>query len=144
VRDYADGAKTKRFPGVRVVSHPERLRYRGFDDVKLRVYSWVTDPDAVPAGATLTEDLVVKIEGVDVHKSARVIALDPGYQRRPLELQGAVPLASFDGRDTLIRLPASPLRAAKKGEAGLSPSARLYGWEYIPSPAEEAADVSTD
>ena len=44
----------------------------------------------------------------------------------------------------MIKLPSSPLRAAKKGEQGLAPASRLYGWEYVPCPVEAAADFTTD
>lgn len=141
VRNYSDPARSRRHPGVRVVTHPEKLQYRGHDDVKLRVYSFVTDPDSVPAGKTLEEDIVLYVEGVDVHKSVRVQAIGDGagYAKRTV-----TPNASYDGSRTIIRLPASPLRHGKDGERGLAASQRLYGWEYIPAPVEENADFSVD
>lgn len=141
VRNYSDPAHAKAHPGVRVVTHPERLSWRGYDDVRLRVYSFVTDPDSVPAGATLDDDVVLTIEGVDVHKSLKVTGIDAAYQKKTVDVST---LATFDGRDTILKLPASPLRAAKKGEQGLSPAARLYGWEYIPCPVEAEADFTTE
>ncbi len=139
VRNYSDAAKSIRFPNVRAVTHPERIRYRGFDDVKLRVYTWVTDPDAVGAGAELDEDVVVSIPDVDVHKSVTVVRIGEGYDKTTVDA-----VAEFDGRSTRIHLPKSPLRAGKKGEQGLSTAARLYGWEYIPAPVEAAGDFATD
>ena len=52
VRNYSDAAKDPElYPNVRVVTHPERMRYTNADAVNLRVYSYhtnVADPDAVP------------------------------------------------------------------------------------------------
>lgn len=51
VRNYSDAAKTPdKQPDVRVVTHPERLRYGNGDALKLRVYSYhtnVANPAAV-------------------------------------------------------------------------------------------------
>lgn len=139
VRDYSDPARALSHPKVRVVTHPERLRYGGDQDVKLRVYSFVTDPDAFPGDAQLDDDIVLTIPGVDVHQSVKVTRIGTGYDRTPVEVT-----ASYDGSATEIHLPSSPLRAPKKGDQGLATAARLYGWEYIPSPVEAAADFSTD
>jgi type II secretory pathway pseudopilin PulG len=47
VRNYSDPAKSpETYPNVRAVTHPEQLRYDHDDDVKLRVYTYVTNPDA--------------------------------------------------------------------------------------------------
>jgi len=141
VRNYSDAARTRRFPGVRAVTHPERIQYRGTDDVKLRVYTFVTDPESVPSGKTLEDDVVLYIDGVDVHKSVRVqqIGDATGYSKR-----GADVNATWDGSRTIIRLSASPLRHGKDGEQGLAASQRLYGLEYIPAPVEESASFSVD
>ena len=141
VRNYSDPARSRHFPGVRVVTHPERIQYGGHDDVRLRVYSFVTNPDAVPAGTTLAGDVVLAIEGVDVHKSLRVqkIGGPDGYGKQAVEVE-----AEWDGSATIVRLPASPLRHGPAGERGLPADQRLYGWEYIPAPVEANADFSTD
>jgi hypothetical protein len=50
VRNYSDAAKNpeqKAGPDlreIRVVTHPEQIRYTNADDLKLRVYSYLTDP----------------------------------------------------------------------------------------------------
>ena len=51
IRNYSDPAKDPAtLPGVRVVTHPERLRYpAGTATVKLRVYSYRTDPTVTGA-----------------------------------------------------------------------------------------------
>ncbi|HVO32122.1 MAG TPA: type II secretion system protein, partial [bacterium] len=139
VRNYSDPAKSLKFPNVRVVTHAEKLRYRGFDDVKLRVYSFVTDPDAVSGDAQLDDDVVVSIPGVDVHRSVKIERIGTGYDLTSVEAD-----ARYENGATEIHLPKSPLRSPKKGEQGLSTAARLYGWEYIPSPVEAAADFSTN
>lgn len=47
VRNYSDPAKDPTdYPNVRVVTHPERIRYPTATAVKLRVYSYRTDPTA--------------------------------------------------------------------------------------------------
>src|SRR5439155_7184218 len=87
VRNYSDAAHTLARPGVRAVTHAERLRYRGFDDVKLRVYTYLTEPDSLAPGATLDDDVVVTIPGVDVHKSARVVRIAEDYAKIAVEPQ---------------------------------------------------------
>lgn len=141
VRNYSDPARSSHFPGVRVVTHPEKLEYGNHDDVRLRVYSFVSDPDVVPAGKTLEDDIVLFIEGVDVHKSVRVQAIGDatGYSTRRVDVE-----TRYDGTGTVIRLPSSPLRHGRDGEQGLPASQRLYGWEYIPAPVEENADFSVN
>lgn len=52
LRNYSDPAKDPAgFPSIRVVTHPERLRYRNSDAVNLRVYAYhdnLANPAAVP------------------------------------------------------------------------------------------------
>ena len=52
VRNYSDPAKDPaKYPNVRAVVHPERLRYKNTDTVNLRVYAYQTNianPGAVP------------------------------------------------------------------------------------------------
>lgn len=50
IRNVSDPAKDPiNYTNIRVVTHPEQLRYNNTEDVKLRVYSFRTDPAGVPA-----------------------------------------------------------------------------------------------
>lgn len=145
VRNYSDPAKDPlRFPRVRAVTHPEKLSVRRYDDVRLRVYAWVTDPDRVPEDDTLNDPIVVRIKGVRAHNSVQATFIAGGAgkpYRRVLQTQAT---AHYQDGDTVIRLPNTPLRHGPVGEQGLSRDARLYGWEYIPSPVEAAASFRRD
>ncbi len=75
LRNYSDAAREPVLhPGVRVVTHPEKLRFvrdasvaTNSQDVKLRVYSYKTDPSA---GATILDvPIIVEIKGLDLTAS---------------------------------------------------------------------------
>lgn len=146
VRNYSDPAKDPlRYPRVRAVTHPERLRVRGYDDVVLRVYAWVTDPDRAPGDDTLKDPIIVRIKGVRAAGSAQITRIagnSASAYRRVTEDTGAV--VTYEGGDTVIRLPRTPLRHGANNDRGLTRSARLYGWEYIPCPVSESSDFSRD
>ena len=72
LRNYSDAAKEPvGHPGVRVVTHPEKLRtprdasdWQSAERPQLRVYAYKTDPDAGPT--VLTQPITVQIMGVDL------------------------------------------------------------------------------
>ncbi|MFZ2491192.1 MAG: prepilin-type N-terminal cleavage/methylation domain-containing protein [Thermoanaerobaculia bacterium] len=86
LRNYSDPAKDPaKYPGVRVVTHPERLRYGSGDAVNLRVYAYHTntvDPATVPdwmgKGGTATPITVVLKNVTWTPGSAYVTAITGG------------------------------------------------------------------
>lgn len=180
VRNYSDAAKKPDVyaPGVRVVTHPEMLTIGKTDALNLRVYSWVTDPDAATFKKSgtqfgqnkkewLPEPITVIIRnmkwkmtkadnavyaisgGVDFNNDTN---RDTYTNALAEESDDASPkkrmyfVADVVGNDTRIRLYNTPLISPCLGtncvSGGLNsttatPSSRLYGLEYIPSPVED-------
>lgn len=145
VRNYSDPAKDPlRYPNVRAVTHPEKLQLRNYDDLVLRVYAFSTRPDATPDNAVFEDPIIVRLKGIQAHDSIDITRIDGGAGRPYRKVKAKDARITFDGSDTIIELPNTPLRHSQVGPRGLAKSARLYGWEYIPSPVEAEADFSTD
>jgi type II secretory pathway pseudopilin PulG len=140
IRNYSDPAKDPaNFPNVRVVTHPERLRYPASSTyVKLRVYSYRTDPDVSgsgddrdwlgqghPGGVPITVtlkgvhwtptsgagDIVAIGGGTDQDGST---GADPYAQVSATDTPSATGMyftASTSGGDTIINLYNSPLKS---------------------------------
>ncbi|MDH3284106.1 MAG: type II secretion system GspH family protein [Acidobacteriota bacterium] len=158
IRNYSDPAKTPETrPGVRVVTHPEQLRYDNSDDVVLRVYSYLTDPDDPAAPERLADPISVLIRGLPGLAGVRVQGLEGGLDLSPADtvLDGYVweegdTATSHPGdmrysiqtvpEGTLIRLYESPLVTPCVGlvcgSGGLTDEKRLYGLQYIPTPLD--------
>ncbi len=188
LRNYSDPARSPTAaPGLRVVTHPEKLRFRrgaavsSSEDVRLRVYAWRRNPAAPGDGFTDGRPITLQILGVDLTKNVngagsgpvtlRVERLEGGVDRgdgnvdyrpfapapraaapgRPREMFFDVSYvddtASGGEKFTLLKLYNTPSVAppvlSGGVERGLHPSRRLYGMDYIPCPAEAAADFST-
>ena len=170
IRNYSDAAKLPE-SNVRVVTHPEKLHYDNTEGMKLRVYSYLSDPAA--AGEWLNEPIVITMKGIDwTPVKGDIRALTGGVDFDGLT-NGATKIDYYNWFDaeqspkldgmwwnttkftdasgehyTVIRLYNSPLRSpcAKKtndcDEGGLASTARLYGLEYIPSPLEDVDDLT--
>jgi type II secretory pathway pseudopilin PulG len=163
VRNYSDAARdpeTAALQNVRVVTHPEQLRYTNADAVRLRVYSYLSDPNT-PA-SILNVPITILINGANgwVPAAGDITgihggvdndgngAVDP-YDAAPAAIPTCpAPQATQmcfaagiapNGTDTMIRLFNSPLRAPLDTATGrgLDYASRLYGLEYIPSPVED-------
>ncbi|RMF75839.1 MAG: hypothetical protein D6738_02855 [Acidobacteria bacterium] len=157
VRNFSDPAKEPvNHAGVRVVTHPEYLRYDNADDVKLRVYSWLADPDAVGAPDMLNVPISVLIRGATSIPGLQVEAIEGGLDLNPAD--GSPDPYSTESFDTvnsytgdmyyqvsvepegvLIKLYNSPLRTPCVGgggcpDGGLPTEKRLYDMDYIPTP----------
>jgi type II secretory pathway pseudopilin PulG len=158
IRNYSDAAKDPSGrPQTRVVTHPERLRYGNSDDISLRVYSYLTDPDDGSLPDRLTEPISILIQGVSPVPGLVVQAIEGGLDLAPVDSapdpyapeQGDMTSSHTGdmyyqvqavGGGTLITLYNSPLRTpcefAGCGTGGLATEKRLYGLEYIPTPLD--------
>lgn len=154
VRNYSDAAKDPEdHAGARVVTHPEKLGYGNGDDIKLRVYSYLTEPNAIGAPDRLDEPIVVTIKGV-TGATINVRAIEGGFD---LNGDGTADSYAYNdndttndyagdmfsvtttsGSDTVITLYNSPLKTPCVGagcaQGGLATGKRLYAMEYLPSP----------
>ncbi|HPO81829.1 MAG TPA: prepilin-type N-terminal cleavage/methylation domain-containing protein, partial [bacterium] len=55
LRNYSDPAKDpENYPGVRVVTHPEKLKYNNGEDVNLRVYAYLMPESPSPPNVNIT------------------------------------------------------------------------------------------
>ncbi len=169
VRNFSDAAKAPAdYSGIRVVTHPERLRYpSSATSVRLRVYSYRTDPDiAAPAtnrdwlgqsGSALP--ITVILEGVSWHPtsgSGEIVAVRGGTDQNgdgtpdsylasaasdTPSATGMYYAAVTSGGDTILSLYNSPVKAPEVPSGlrfqGLAAGSRLYGLEYLPAPAED-------
>ena len=171
VRNYSDAAKDPRqWPNVRVVTHPERLRYTNANDVRLRVYSYhnagnaAAVPDWLGRGTSATPiSVVIKglawlppigaVEaiggGVDADGNG---AADP-YARTAASTSPSATQMWWSrevvGGDTILRLYNSPLKTPCAqltnpcDAGGLAADRTLYGLQYIPAPVENLPDYAS-
>ncbi len=69
VRNYSDPAKSPaNYRHLRVVSHPEKLRYNSWEDPKLRVYAYYTFPDSF-SGSSSVDTICVFFPGLTIDES---------------------------------------------------------------------------
>ncbi|MBN2490258.1 MAG: hypothetical protein JXQ29_05360 [Planctomycetes bacterium] len=99
LRNYSDPAKDPvGHPGVRVVAHPENLRYdlASGPDVKVRVYSY-REPGAT--ASTELETVTVRLEGLVLPDEPTLIAqlTDSDPARRPVLIEKIEALATRSG-----------------------------------------------
>lgn len=159
VRNYSDAAKDPAGrPNVRVVTHPEKLRYDNAEDVNLRVYSYLTDPDDGSLPDRLDVPISVLIKGLNNLPNLTVTEIEGGLDLNPVDstadaysAQTGDATSSHTGDmyysvatvagDTLVRLYNSPLRTpcagVSCGSGGLPSEKRLYDMEYIPTPLSD-------
>lgn len=170
IRNYSDAAKDPEqtaapdLRNIRVVTHPEQLRYVNTDAVKLRVYSYLTNPDAagalnnMPVGTPIT--LVISGSNNWAPAAGDIQVITGGltnaggsvaYAKAAAGVCGVTPPAAgvqcysyttgygTSGQDTVVKLWNSPLRSPfdTGTGAGLDYQNRLYNMEYIPSPVED-------
>lgn len=158
IRNYSDPAKDPSGrPQRRAVTHPEQLRYGNSDDISLRVYSYLTDPDDGSLPGRLTDSITVLVKGVSSVPGLVVQAIEGGLDLAPVDsspdtytLEQGDTTNSHTGDmyyqvqgvtgGVLITLYNSPLRTpcefAGCGTGGLASEKRLYGLEYIPTPLD--------
>lgn len=161
IRNNSDPAKEpESYAGIRVVTHPERVRYTSSaTSIKLRVYSYLTDPSASPDW--LSVPIMVTLKGVSWTPAAGAIVRIEGGTNQDgngttdTYASSSAPTtptsnrmyytATTSGGDTILRLYNSPLKTPEKqigssaNYAGLHSTSRLYGMEYLPAPSEDLA-----
>jgi hypothetical protein len=171
IRNYSDAAKdpaTSSLQRIRVVTHPERLHYPSTaSSIRLRVYSYRTDPTGNPAtnadwlgqNAGIGVPITVTLKGVSwnpVSGSSDVVAIRGGtdqdgtagadaYQAvnatTTASAAGMYYASTVSGGDTILSLYNSPLKAPEVNVSGnlygIHTSMRLYGLEYLPAPSED-------
>ncbi len=156
LRNFSDAARDPAtHPEVRAVTHPEQLRYENDEAVKLRVYSYLTDPDDGSSPEQLSEPITVLVRGLSAAPGLVVTGIEGGLDLDPADGDEDVYIAeSFDtfsdhtgdmyyeasivSEGLLIKLHNSPLvTPCPEGDCddgGIASGKRLYGMEYIPTP----------
>lgn len=154
LRNFSDPAKDPaNHPEVRVVTHPENLRYGNGDDVKLRVYSYLTDPGDTSLPSQLSVPISVLIKGYTSLSGISVTAIEGGLDLNPADgSEDAYASETFDitgdytgdmyyevssvTEGVLVKLYNSPLRHdcpdGNCTDGGVASDKRLYDLEYIP------------
>jgi len=139
MRDYSDAAKDPvAFTNVRFVTHPENLSNASGSQVKLRAYSYVTNPGSWATNASLST-ATIQIMGTNIVPVTNVsIRKLVGNDVTPYAWQDAILGVDYAINNTtstsvVINLYNSPLRCPANGNTGLSGGNRLWGYEYIPS-----------
>jgi prepilin-type N-terminal cleavage/methylation domain-containing protein len=160
IRNYSDAAKdpggASALQNVRVVTHPEQLRYLNATDVKLRVYSYTMTPGSGDAylGKSISGGMpiTVKVKGLKTTwtpSGADVQAISgdatTNYAKANAPTTSSTTAMYYDqsasGSETTLHLWNSPLKTPCNGancvNGGIDPADRLYNLEYIPSPVED-------
>lgn len=137
IRNYSDPAKDpENRPHVRAVTHPENLEVPSGAAVKLRVHTFVTNPDAWTSDSVLSTTTIL-LRGHELDTTDLSIRRVVGSDVVPYAWQNAVSGTDFnlttDNGNTILQLYGSPLRHPLNGNDGGIPAGdRLYGLEYIP------------
>ena len=147
LRNYSDAAREPvAHSGVRVVTHPEKLRFTrdnavpaNSDDVRLRVYSYKTDPTTGPE--QLAVPIVVEIPGLDLDDDVNgLISADPTVLVG--RITGGLDLNPVDGdRDEYEALDLAPV-VVGKGPYVASYAGEMYARVYT-EPASASRPVTT-
>jgi len=147
MRNFSDAAKDPAGrPNMRAVTHSEKISYGSGEDVKLRVYTYVMDPDNAAWDDQAVPPISVTIEGlhefadISIRRVYRVTAgknffwggaarnFNPsgvGYSHVKVPSQNYTVLALYNSSMTF---------APGSNGSGLNSDDRLYDLEYIPAP----------
>ena len=139
IRNYSDAAKDpESFPNVRIVTHPEQLRYETTDETHFRVYPYVMTPNSFSSTSTLA---VSTLFFPDDNISDFNIAVDKisggttaDYARAAVTASTFTFQITHPSGGTLITFYQTPVRHSTNtfSNKGLPAAKRLYGLEYIP------------
>ncbi len=130
LRNYSDPAKAPTtFPGLRVVTHPEKLRHvRGTtvsssEDLHFRVYAYRTDPNS--PGDSFTEDqaITLQVMGVDLTKNVN------GSGSGPLTLRIQCLAGGVDTGDGDLEY--KPFADAPTSPSGSRPKEMYYEVSFV-------------
>ena len=127
MRNYSDPAKDPvGRPGVRVVTHPENLRYdnESGSDVKLRVYAYKAP--STPTSLTEADTMTVRIKGLVLPDEATMITqmTDGDPAKRPLLIEKIEALSTIlNGPRTYVKVPTTPGSVPASGNPE---GARMY------------------
>jgi len=161
LRNYSDAAKDPaEYPFWRAVTHPEKLRSALADNIKLRVYAYLTDPavttstmpSSVPISivipnVNLTQAGDINIAaikgGVPIADTYAIVNPAPAIPSSSAMYSNVSYVAAESSGYTLIELYNTPLKTPLTSDnSGLDTTRRLYGLDYIPCPVEAANDFS--
>lgn len=148
LRNYSDPAKDpENFPGVRAVTHPEKLKYSTGEDVNLRVYAYLmpeySSPDSVDyitillRGINLdtnNDGIIEGISGITFIQGSSSIQYSKITAQSPTHYEASI-IYDNEGRliGTKILLKDTPTKCPQHSEGtGLPSGQKLYGLEYIP------------
>ena len=161
LRNYSDPAKDPEDPnylGVRVVTHPEKLKYNVGEDVNLRVYAYLmpesSSPDSVDYITILVKGVNLDTNNDGIIEGIKKIEVIKGDASTPYD---KIPVSSlaphnnyyeasvvYDNNGALIGtkilLKSTPTKCPpyyppnSSNPQGLPSSYKLYGLEYIPCP----------
>ena len=148
MRNYSDPAKDHADrPRMRVVVHPQQMKYNAGDDIYLRVYAYAVNPDTVATNTTV-DTITIFFPYANINSSSFTISKLEGndtvaYQwitggGSSLGYSIDTPPAGFSN-GTCITLSNTPARHPQNGNTGLNSTQRLYGLEYIPCPIQSGA-----
>ncbi|HPC77847.1 MAG TPA: prepilin-type N-terminal cleavage/methylation domain-containing protein, partial [bacterium] len=149
LRNYSDPAKDpENYPGVRVVTHPENLKYNNeTDDVKLRVYAYLMPNYSSPSTVDNITILLRGINNTSAVENVQVIkgnsnteytktpaATPSDYETRILYKEGSPIGVKILLKNTPTSCPpySDPNDTSKV--TGLPDNQKLYGLQYIPCP----------
>ena len=98
VRNYSDAAREpERLPGVRAVTHPEKLRaVRGTDDVRLRVYTYRKDPAVLPE--RLDVPVILDIKGINLAARVNGVGASGPDTLQVERIAGGLDISPLDGQ----------------------------------------------
>jgi hypothetical protein len=136
MRNNSDAAKDpENHPGWRAVLHPENIHYTSGAEVRLRVYTYATQPDLVDVAETT--QVTVHVRGNYTRGNfslKRMLGNNTTEYEWVAATEGTDYTIDSSPFETLITLLDSPLRHPENfipGQ-GISQAERLYGMEYIP------------
>jgi hypothetical protein len=111
LRNFSDAAKSQTaFPNVRVVTHPEQLRFKNnesgvSEDLAFRMYAYAYQTSTSPyGGAVLAEPMVVEVVGLDLTDPASPTKLDPAFATLR-NVPGGIPVAGVSDYSLAWQVP---------------------------------------
>ncbi|HOP55759.1 MAG TPA: prepilin-type N-terminal cleavage/methylation domain-containing protein [bacterium] len=149
LRNYSDPAKDpENYPGVRVVTHPENLKYNNeTDDVKLRVYAYLMPNYSSPSTVDNITILLRGINNTSAVENVQVIkgnsnteytktpaATPSDYETRILYKEGSPIGVKILLKNTPTSCPPYNDPNDTSNITGLPDSQKLYELQYIPCP----------